>query len=512
MPHDVVQRADEPGIDTRLPRQVLRTQAAAERRQQPPQPFIVGVQGQALGVELAVLGPAGVLPQHGVPRDFEAADGLLEGRLEGAVDGHDFAGGLHLCAGDAVAGGELVERPAGNLHHAVVERGLERRQRLARHRVGYLVEALADGDLGGHTGDGIARRLARQSRAAAHPGVDLDNVVTAGVRRPAGKGLADHVPRGEGKLHVATALDAQRADDLEAGRAQHLVVLVGQGLARRHDDAVAGVDPHRVQVLHVADRDAVVRAVPHHLVLDFLPAHQRLFHQDLGDGAGVEAAPYDDVELLWRLGDAAAGAPEGVGGADHQRQSELLGGAARLVEGADDRGRRRGLANGREQRPEPLPVLGVLDGLQRRAEEPHVVLLENAGVGKLDREVEPRLPAQGGQDAVGPLALDDPLDDFDRQRLDVDGVGDVLVRHDRRRIRVDEDGRDALLAEGAAGLGSGVVELGGLTDNDGARSDNEDLARLAWRGSCGGHSAIRGAMIGLRAAGYATTARGSSAT
>ena len=79
-------------------------------------------------------------------------------------------------------------------------------------------------------------------------------------------------------------------------------------------------------------------------------------------------------------------------------------------------------------------------------------------------------------------------------------------------FEVDEDGGDALLAEGTAGLGAGVVELGGLTDNDGARSDNEDLARLAWRGSCGGHSAIRGTMIGLRAAGYATTARGSSAT
>ena len=161
------------------------------------------------------------------------------------------------------------------------------------------------------------------------------------------------------------------------------------------------MDPHRVQILHVADGDAVVRTVAHHLVLDFLPAHQRLFHQDLGDGAGVEAAPYDDIEFPGCLGDAAAGAPEGVGGADHQRQAEILGGAPRLVEGADDRGRRRGLANGREQRPEPLAVLGVLDRLQRRAEEPHVVLFENAGVGELDREVEPRLPPRVGRTPSG---------------------------------------------------------------------------------------------------------------
>lgn len=36
-----------------------------------------------------------------------------------------------------------------------------------------------------------------------------------------------------------------------------------------------------VEILHVADGDAVIGNVPHHFILNLLPAQQRLFHQDL---------------------------------------------------------------------------------------------------------------------------------------------------------------------------------------------------------------------------------------
>ena len=54
--------------------------------------------------------------------------------------------------------------------------------------------------------------------------------------------------------------------------AQQLVLLVVERLRRRHDDRLARVDAHRVEVLHVADGDAVVARVAHDLVLDLFPA------------------------------------------------------------------------------------------------------------------------------------------------------------------------------------------------------------------------------------------------
>jgi hypothetical protein len=80
----------------------------------------------------------------------------------------------------------------------------------------------------------------------------------------------------EGELDVAAASDVEGADDLDGGRPEHLVLVVGQRLTRGHHDGVAGVDAHRVDVLHVADDDAGVGSVAEHLVLQLLPADQRL--------------------------------------------------------------------------------------------------------------------------------------------------------------------------------------------------------------------------------------------
>ena len=60
------------------------------------------------------------------------------------------------------------------------------------------------------------------------------------------------------------------------------------------------------------------------------------------------------------------------------------------------------------------------------------------------------------------------------ERLDVGGVGEVGVGHDRRRVRVGEDHPVALLAEHAARLGPRVVELARLADDDRAGADDED--------------------------------------
>ena len=66
------------------------------------------------------------------PRDLQRPHRLLHRRLEGPVDRHHLAGGLHLRAQRAVARRELVEGPARDLDHAVVQRRLERRRGLSR--------------------------------------------------------------------------------------------------------------------------------------------------------------------------------------------------------------------------------------------------------------------------------------------------------------------------------------------------------------------------------------------
>src|SRR5204862_5143312 len=73
--------------------------------------------------------------------------------------------------------------------------------------------------------------------------------------------------------------------------------------------------------------------------------------------------------------------------------------------------------------------------------------------------------------------LDDPLEDVGGERLEVGDVSDAGVGHDRRVVRVHENGLDPLLAQRTARLRPGVVELGGLSDQDRPAPDDQDFHR-----------------------------------
>ena len=156
------------------------------------------------------------------------------------------------------------------------------------------------------------------------------------------------------------------------------------------------------------------------------------------------------------------------------RVAEVVGEAERLLDGVRDVGAGH-FGSGLDRDVfELLPVLALLDRLEAGADQFDVVLLEHAVFEQLRGGVECRLAAEGRQDRIRPLQRDDGLDDFPGDRFDVGGVGEVGVGHDRGRVGVDQDDPDALFAQHAAGLGAGVVEFAGLTDDDRAGADDED--------------------------------------
>ena len=97
---------------------------------------------------------------------LQAAQRLLQRLLERPADGHRLADRLHLRGQRRVGVGELLERPARHLGDDVVDGRLEAGRRLAGDVVAQLVEAVADGQLGGDLGDREAGRLRRQRAAS----------------------------------------------------------------------------------------------------------------------------------------------------------------------------------------------------------------------------------------------------------------------------------------------------------------------------------------------------------
>jgi hypothetical protein len=192
------------------------------------------------------------------------------------------------------------------------------------------------------------------------------------------------------------------------------------------------------------------------------------------DGRLIEPELHHPVELALVVGDAAAGAAHRERWPQDRREADLADRLAGLRDGGHQLRARTRQADPRHRLLEQLAILGHLDRRRRRAEQLDPVLLEQAGLPRRHREVEPGLAAERGQDRVDLLPREDLVEHLDGERLDVGRVGELRVGHDRRRVRVDQDDAQALLAERLAGLGARVVELARLADHDRAGADDQD--------------------------------------
>ena len=382
--------------------------------------------------------PIGTQPK---PFDLQRAQRLLQRLLERPADRHRLAHTLHLSRQHRVGLREFFEGEARAFHHDVINRRLETRGRLARDVVAHLVERVTHGKLRGDFGNGEARRLARQRRAARHARVHLDDDHAAGV------GM-------HGELDVAPArLHADLADDRERRIAHHLELAVRQRLDRRDRDRVARVNAHRVHVFDGADDHAVVRVVAHHLHLEFLPPEERLLDEHLAHRRHVQPARDDRFKFLAIVSDAAARAAERESRPDDERhRADLRRHRAPLLHRVRHAGGRHIETDLQHRVLKCEPVLALVNRRRLRADHAHAVFLQHAEFVELHRAVQRRLAAERRQQRVRLLRDDDFFHHLRRDRLDVSAVRKLRVRHDRRRIRVHEDDRVALLLERLTGL------------------------------------------------------------
>jgi hypothetical protein len=141
---------------------------------------------------------------------------------------------------------------------------------------------------------------------------------------------------------------------------------------------------------------------------------------------------------------------------------------------------------------EKLAVLRLVDRLGGGADHLHAVFFQNAHLLERQGAIERGLSPHGGQECVGALLLDDFCDDLRSDRLHIGGVGQIRVGHDRGRIGIDQHDPVALFTEGLAGLGSRIVELAGLADDDRTGADDEDRGDVGTFGHPGSGSGFEG--------------------
>ncbi len=247
------------------------------------------------------------------------------------------------------------------------------------------------------------------------------------------------------------------------------------------------MDTHRIDVFDRTDDDGIVGAVAHHLHLVFLPAQKAFVDQHLCHGRGVKPRAHDAFIIVAVIGHAAARAAQRIGRADDRGQADIrqrldrLGDAGGDVvsaicqfRGGDDRGTRIFQPDPVHRLAEQLAVLGHFDGRTLRADQFDPVAVQRAAIGQRQRGVQPGLPAHRRQQRIGPFLGDDLFDHGRRDRFDIGRIGHFRIGHDRGGIGVDQDHAITFLAQRLAGLGAGIVEFAGLTNDDGPGPDDQD--------------------------------------
>ena len=324
-----------------------------------------------------------------------------------------------------------------------------------------LVEAerlhgFAKHELGRDAGHLDAADLGDERDRAAGARVRLDDVHLAVLDR---------------ELHVHEAHDLElRGNPARVVENRRLSVL-GNRDRGEHAGRVAGVDARELDMLHDRRNEDVIAVgkrigLALHRVAEEAVEVERTVGRDANRLVDV-FTEHDLVE-----DDLHAAAAENERRTDDERIAELRRALERAVDVA--RHHRLGHRDAElvHRRMEEIAVFRVVDRVDGSAEDLAAGLLE------LARDVERRLPAELDDDAHGLLGLVDLEYVFDRNRLEVELVGSVVVGRDRLGVAVDDDRLVAHLPHRHRCVAAAVVELDALADAVRTAAENHHLLRV----------------------------------
>jgi len=275
---------------------------------------------------------------------------------------------------------EFLEVPSWDFEGDVVECRFEKRARGAGYRIFDFWECFSAENLCGDECEGVAGGFRCESGGSGEASVDFDDAVFAVVVRI------------ESVLDVAFADDSEVADGFLGDGAEHLVLAVCQSLARRNDDRFAGVDAERVEVFHVDDGNAVVGVVADDFVLDFFPATEVFFDENLRRKGERFAGVF--FEFFGGFAKPGAFSAESKSGADDAREADFCNSDACLIESSGGNGSGSFDSDFGTFFHKNLAILGGTNDFERSTEDFYSVFFEDAGGFEFEGAVECGLPSE----------------------------------------------------------------------------------------------------------------------
>ena len=163
---------------------------------------------------------------------------------------------------------------------------------------------------------------------------------------------------------------------------------------------------------------------------------------------------------------------EHVGRAHEDGIADPIGDLDRLLHAIGNRPIRRLETRLGQQLAKAQAILGEVDALERRAQDRHTLLQESLG------ETQRRLAAELHDDANRLLARDHLEHILDREWLEVEPIGRVVIGADRLGIAVDHHRGIAKPPQRHRSMHAAIVELEALADAVGARAEDDDRGTI----------------------------------
>ena len=99
--------------------------------------------------------------------------------------------------------------------------------------------------------------------------------------------------------------------------AQFMIFFIRQRLRGSYNDRLTGMDPQRIEIFHITNRNTVIEPVAHHLIFHLFPSSQRFFYQHLRRESKSFFHKY--IQFLFIVAETGTESAKSVGGTDNHR-------------------------------------------------------------------------------------------------------------------------------------------------------------------------------------------------
>ena len=400
---------------------------------------------------------------------FQRTDGLHQCTLEVIADTHNLTGSFHLCGQRTFCTDKLIKWQSGNLHNAVVQHRFKTCICLSGNRIGDFIQRIAQRNFCGNFCNRVTGCLTCQCGRTGNTGIYLDNTIFKAVRIQC-------------ILYITSAGNTQFCDNIQSRSTQHLVFFITQSLRRCHNDTVTGMYTYRVDIFHITYGNTVACGITHYLVLNFLPSGNAAFHKDLTYTGKAKAIFQNFNEFCLIVGNTAAASAQCIRRTKHNRISDGIGKCYTIFNCLNDQRSCHRLTDFFHGIFKCLTVLCLLNGKRSGSDQTHIVLFQKSSLFQFHSKIQSGLSTQRRQHTVRFFFQDQLFYHLNGQRLYINFIRNILVRHDGCRVGVQQYNFNPLFFQGTAGLCTCIVKFCGLTDDNRTRTNHQYFfnIRILW--------------------------------